>query len=381
MVKDGNTTSYTYNSNNQLLTETTGGITVTYSYDGNQIIADYNGSTLLRKYVYGPGIDEPVCMITVSGQGETKYYYFRDALGSVVALLNNGGSIVEAYSYDSFGRPKVHTAANAWCPPCYIHNGWYCEWSCGWDEICCSGSCHNKCQASSATQSISISGSSVQPAVDGLSNALDAIPKIDSTITLSGNFGGTQGEECCNDCSTPTTYKTINGTVALTATISVELSPCNFQFEYTWQNVGEIDTEVGLTVEPSVTASASITASGKVEGSCGVCRQASVSLSVCIGLTVGGVATIDLKIHPNWLWDGTVLRAEASITGSATASIGSGGTWKSSECTSPTGYTAGCTNLGATTINGQITFSVGGLGYEANSGNIVVFEGYNTCGG
>jgi len=35
----------------------------------------------------------------------------------VVALLNNSGSVVEAYSYDPFGKPTVHTAAgtdNKW---------------------------------------------------------------------------------------------------------------------------------------------------------------------------------------------------------------------------------------------------------------------------
>jgi RHS repeat-associated protein len=52
-------------------------------------------------------------MINVDGQTETKYYYFRDALGSVVALLNNNGVVVEGYSYDSFGRTTIHTAAGA----------------------------------------------------------------------------------------------------------------------------------------------------------------------------------------------------------------------------------------------------------------------------
>jgi len=102
MVKDGNTTNYTYNSNNQLLTETTGGITVTYSYDGDQIIADYNNSGVLqRKYVYGPGIDEPICMIA----GGNTYYYHFDGLGSVTMLTDSGGQKVVGYRYDAFGTP------------------------------------------------------------------------------------------------------------------------------------------------------------------------------------------------------------------------------------------------------------------------------------
>jgi len=76
-----------------------------YVYDGDQIIAEYNSSgTLLRKYVYGPGIDEPMCMID-SGGG--KSYYHFDRLGSVVALSNTNSLIIERYSYDVFGRPTI----------------------------------------------------------------------------------------------------------------------------------------------------------------------------------------------------------------------------------------------------------------------------------
>jgi len=91
-------TKTTYDTNHQPLT------TVQYVYDGDQIIAEYDGSNnLLRKYVYGPGIDEPVAMITASG---TKYYYHFDGLGSVIALSNISGGIVERYSYDVYGEPN-----------------------------------------------------------------------------------------------------------------------------------------------------------------------------------------------------------------------------------------------------------------------------------
>jgi RHS repeat-associated protein len=78
-----------------------------YTYDGDEVIADYNNAGILqRKYIYGPGIDEPICMINVNG-GETRYYYHFDALGSVVALSNASGNIVESYSYDVFGYPNT----------------------------------------------------------------------------------------------------------------------------------------------------------------------------------------------------------------------------------------------------------------------------------
>jgi len=58
-----------------------------------------------------PGIDEPIAMIDVV-DSDKHYWYHYDALGSVIALSNNG-SIVEAYSYDVFGSTKVHTAPGA----------------------------------------------------------------------------------------------------------------------------------------------------------------------------------------------------------------------------------------------------------------------------
>ena len=53
----------------------------------------------------------PLMMITVDGETETRYYYLHNAQGSVIALLNNGGTVVEAYDYNPFGLPRVHTAA------------------------------------------------------------------------------------------------------------------------------------------------------------------------------------------------------------------------------------------------------------------------------
>jgi RHS repeat-associated protein len=84
-------------------------VSTLYVYDGSHIIAEYQGTALKKKYIYGPGVDFPLIMINVDGTSESKYYYFHDALGSVVALLNNIGEVKEAYSYDSFGKTKIHT--------------------------------------------------------------------------------------------------------------------------------------------------------------------------------------------------------------------------------------------------------------------------------
>jgi RHS repeat-associated protein len=77
-----------------------------YCYDGDQVIAECNeNDVILRKFIYGPRIDEPICMIDIA-EGKTFYYHF-DGLGSVIALSDVNSVIVERYSYDVFGGPNT----------------------------------------------------------------------------------------------------------------------------------------------------------------------------------------------------------------------------------------------------------------------------------
>jgi len=63
----------------------------------------------LRKYIYGPGVDQPVCMlqnpasdgIEVADSNAVYYYHF-DALGSVVALSDSAGDTVQTYEYADY---------------------------------------------------------------------------------------------------------------------------------------------------------------------------------------------------------------------------------------------------------------------------------------
>jgi RHS repeat-associated protein len=74
------------------------------------VIAEYDGAgQLLRKYIYGPGLDEPVLMHA----GATRYYYLFDSLGSVIGLTDATGILVESYRYSPYGQPlQASTAGN-----------------------------------------------------------------------------------------------------------------------------------------------------------------------------------------------------------------------------------------------------------------------------
>ncbi len=100
--------SYSYDLLGRRLSRTYSTSTVYYVYDGPHIIAEYSSTgSLIRKYIYGPGMDRPVAMIKVASGVESWYYYYTDALGSVRLLTNASGAVVEGYTYDPYGRPRV----------------------------------------------------------------------------------------------------------------------------------------------------------------------------------------------------------------------------------------------------------------------------------
>lgn len=86
--------------------------TTYYVYAQAQPIIEYadstgNGSLAVAAYnVYGKGVDE---ILSRTAAGET-FYYLQDRQGSVTALTNGSGQIVEQYSYDAWGTPEIRTA-------------------------------------------------------------------------------------------------------------------------------------------------------------------------------------------------------------------------------------------------------------------------------
>lgn len=77
------------------------GVVTHYLYDGDHVIGEYDETgQLLRRFVFGPGIDQPVSMHT----GGNAYFYHFDGQGSVVALSDSAGTVVEHYAYGPFGE-------------------------------------------------------------------------------------------------------------------------------------------------------------------------------------------------------------------------------------------------------------------------------------
>ncbi|MBI5182127.1 MAG: RHS repeat protein [Nitrospirae bacterium] len=115
------TTSYVYDSENRLVQLTTpnaqlviykydpfgrrieksvNGVITRYVYDREDILFELDGSgNVVTEYLHGSGIDEPIAMI----KNNQTYYYHADGLGSIIAITDSAGNVVQRYEYDSFG--------------------------------------------------------------------------------------------------------------------------------------------------------------------------------------------------------------------------------------------------------------------------------------
>nr|NIO87016.1 hypothetical protein [Candidatus Aminicenantes bacterium]NIQ72855.1 hypothetical protein [Candidatus Aminicenantes bacterium]NIT28877.1 hypothetical protein [Candidatus Aminicenantes bacterium] len=83
-----------------------------YYHSGHQVIEvrDENDQ-LLRQYIYGNGIDEILRMDKYENGTVTPYYYHTDASGSVTAITDVNGQLVERVTYDIYGMPTFWDAA------------------------------------------------------------------------------------------------------------------------------------------------------------------------------------------------------------------------------------------------------------------------------
>ena len=84
--------------------------TTNYVHDGDDTAeeTDQNGNAL-AKYARTMSVDEP---LAESRSGSTSYYE-TDGLGSITSLTSSAGTIVQTYTYDSFGKTTNSTGSLA----------------------------------------------------------------------------------------------------------------------------------------------------------------------------------------------------------------------------------------------------------------------------
>jgi RHS repeat-associated protein len=81
-----------------------GGVTTSYTYDGDEIIRDIHGATTV-KYVHGLGIDVPLA----ADDGTSFSYFHADGLASITHVTDAAGTIALTHTYDTWGNLQTGT--------------------------------------------------------------------------------------------------------------------------------------------------------------------------------------------------------------------------------------------------------------------------------
>ncbi len=100
--------SLSYDPLGRLRQTVAGAATTQFLYDGDRLSAEYTtGGTVLRRYVFGPGVDEPLVWYEGAGTSDRRHL-IADHQGSVMA--ENGAATVR-YAYGPYGEPGTWTGA------------------------------------------------------------------------------------------------------------------------------------------------------------------------------------------------------------------------------------------------------------------------------
>lgn len=92
-------------------------------YDGANLSTEYNYDTgaMLRRYVHGLGVDEPIVWYEGSGTTDRRWLH-ADERGSVIAVTNSAGAVIGTNAYDEYGIPasgnigRFGYTGQAWIP-------------------------------------------------------------------------------------------------------------------------------------------------------------------------------------------------------------------------------------------------------------------------
>ncbi len=104
---DGKNVTINYDPAGRLSTLVANGVTTTFLYDGDALVAEYdNAGGMTKRYVHGGGIDNPLFEYEGSSVSTSKLTYLHsNHQGSIIAGSENSGANAYVNSYDAFGNP------------------------------------------------------------------------------------------------------------------------------------------------------------------------------------------------------------------------------------------------------------------------------------
>ena len=85
------------------------GVTTQFLYSGNDLIAEMDGAgAILRRYVHGPGVNNPLVWLEGPGMAASGVrYLYKDRLGSITSWTNAAGVVQATFAYGPYGEPKT----------------------------------------------------------------------------------------------------------------------------------------------------------------------------------------------------------------------------------------------------------------------------------
>ncbi|UBF30104.1 hypothetical protein K9N68_38650 (plasmid) [Kovacikia minuta CCNUW1] len=94
--------TYTYDALNQRIAKTVGSQTTRFVYDRGNVYLEFTGSSSApsTRYLYGPMVDQ----VLAQESNNTTTWLLADHEGTIRDLVNNSGSVVNHFTYDSFGQ-------------------------------------------------------------------------------------------------------------------------------------------------------------------------------------------------------------------------------------------------------------------------------------
>jgi RHS repeat-associated protein len=150
MTSDGGGAVYGYDADNRLVSASGGGLngaltydpvgrlgkivgaaTTQFGYDGDDLISEYDaGGVLLRRYVHGPGYDEPLVWYesgSATPSAASRRWFVADERGSIIATTDNAGTVLGANTYDEFGAGPTNSGrfqftGQVWLPEIGVYH-------------------------------------------------------------------------------------------------------------------------------------------------------------------------------------------------------------------------------------------------------------------
>jgi RHS repeat-associated protein len=104
----GSVITYAYDAIGRRVTKAINGNTLKYTYSGAAQIEERSSSNVLLNRTVFTNFLNPV----MNEKAGSKYYYHQNELGSVEAITNNNGRLVESYRYDAYGKPTRYDSLN-----------------------------------------------------------------------------------------------------------------------------------------------------------------------------------------------------------------------------------------------------------------------------